>query len=453
MKKQNKKPVITCLVDGEHYLSNLQESLEVIAKKYTIKYLVFIGGTEKIGTPDDVKKALPYKVFFAFKHHLPDPAKLGEILAKNPVEVVLDLSDEPILNYISRFEVACEVLFHGAIYRGSDFEFQPLRFKKLTTKPSLGIWGSGKRVGKTAIGGMIGRIFKKLGLRPAIVTLSRGGPRKPIIIRGDKIKIDLDYLLDIDAKGMHASSDCFQDALTAGVPTFGCRRCGGGFAGKTVVSVVDQGVRMAQKSSFVGSVIVEGSGASVAEIKTDKVLLVIDVTQPEQILEGYMTPLRIKYADFIILNMCEDFLVSDSKLKKLIRKIRKVNPKARIATTVLRPFPFGSLKGKKVMLCTTAPKEALKFLKSYLEKTHQCKVVAMSENLSVRPELIKDLKANLKKADVLLTEHKAASIAVAAKEAKKLGIKVVLMDNIATIVDKGGDVKDLEKEIAGLLKK
>jgi cyclic 2,3-diphosphoglycerate synthetase len=242
MKNKIKKISVTCLVDGEHYLSNLKESLVEISKKYNIKYLIFIGGTEKIGTPDDVKKALPYKVFFASEKHLPDCVKLGEVLKKNHVEMVLDLSDEPIMDYMTRFDVACRILHEGIIYRGSDFEFQPLNFKKILTKPSLAIWGTGKRVGKTAIGGLVGRVLKKLNLKPAIITLSRGGPNKPIIVRGDKIKIDLKYLLDIDKKGMHASSDCFEDALTAQVATFGCRRCGGGFAGKAMVTVVDTGV-------------------------------------------------------------------------------------------------------------------------------------------------------------------------------------------------------------------
>jgi cyclic 2,3-diphosphoglycerate synthetase len=452
MDTKNKKSSVACLIDGEHYLSNLQESLSEIAKSNDIRYVIFIGGTEKIGTQEDVTKALPYSVFFAVQKHKPDIQKLGEILKEHPVDVVLDMSDEPIMDYMTRFEVACRVLYHGVIYRGSDFEFMPLDFKKLLTKPSIAIWGTGKRIGKTAVGGMIGRVLKKCNMKPAIITLSRGGPNKPIIVRGDQINIDLKYLLDIDAQGMHASSDCFEDALTAQVPTFGCRRCGGGFAGKTMVSVVDEGVKMAEKSDFVESVILEGSGACVPEIKTDKVILLMDMTQPIEILEGYMTPFRMLYADLILLTMCEDFLVSQSKIDRVIRRIRSVNPKVRIATTVLRPYPLGSIKGKKIFFANTAPKKALPFLKKYLEENYHCKVQAISSNLSVRPLLMKELKA-LKGVDLMLTELKAAAIAVAAKEAKKVGLDTVLMDNHPVVVDKGGDVKDLEKEIENMMRK
>lgn len=448
--KKNKMPSVACLIDGEHYLSNLQESLEKIAEYQNIRYLIFIGGTEKIGSPADVQKALPYPVFFAAKKERPDIKKIGDIIKKHPVKTVLDLSDEPIMNYMIRFEVACQVLRQGAIYQGSDFEFKPLDFKKILTKPSLSIWGTGKRIGKTALGGLIGRVLKACGMKPAIVTLSRGGPRKPIIVRGDKINIDLKYLLDIDAQGMHASSDCFEDALTAGIPTFGCRRCGGGFAGKSVVTVLEEGARMAEKASYVKTVILEGSGASIPEVKADKIILLMDMTQPIEILEGYMTPLRLLYADIVLLTMCEDFLASQSKINRVIRFIRRINPSVRIATTVLRPFPLGSIKGKNIFLATTAPKKTLPFLKKYLEKTYDCKIKGISANLANRKKLLKELKS-IKNVDLVLTELKAAAIAVAAKEAKKAGLNTVLMDNHPVIANKGGDIKNLEKEIRRLV--
>lgn len=446
-----KKPSAICLIDGEHYLSNLQESLAEIAKSYRIRSLIFIGGTEKIGSHQEVEAALPHKVYFAVGKYGPDLDQLGKILKKNPAEVVLDLSDEPIVSYPIRMQIANEVLYHGMIYRGSDFEFRPLDFKTIFTKPSLAIWGTGKRIGKTAMGGFIGRILKKAGFEPAIVTLSRGGPRTPILVRGDEIEIDTEYLLGKEAEGFHASSDCFEDALTARIPTFGCRRCGGGMAGKPFVTVVVQGAHMAEKASFVKTVVLEGSGASIPEIKTDKVILLMDVTQPMEILGGYLTPLRIRYADLVVLTMCEDHLVSQAKIDRIIRQIRKVHPKARIATTVLRPKPLSSIRDKDVFWATTASPEAIPALRRFIETKFGCRIRGVTSNLSDRSKLLRDLRG-LKKADLVLTELKAAAISVVAKEARKRGLETVLMDNIPKLVDKGGDVTDLEKEILGLLK-
>ena len=47
----------------------------------------------------------------------------------------------------------------------------------------------------------------------------------------------------------------------------------------------------------------------------------------------------------------------------------------------------------------------------------------------------------------------SAAIAVVAKEARKVGLDTVLMDNHPVIVNKGGDVKDLEKEIRKMMGK
>ncbi|MBU1992777.1 2,3-diphosphoglycerate synthetase, partial [Patescibacteria group bacterium] len=283
-----------------------------------------------------------------------------------------------------------------------------------------------------------------------ILTLSRGGPTTPILVRGDEMIIDANYLLDIQNQGLHASSDCFEDALTARVPTLGCRRCGGGMSGKTMVSLIEKGARMAEKYKFAGSIILEGSGASVPEIKTDKVVLLMDITQPKDILEGYLTPLKVSYADLIVLTMCEDFLVSQAKINQLIKKIRLINPKAQIATTVLRPFPLQSIKGKKVFWTTTAQSKSVPFLKKYIEETYGCSIVGMSAYLSNQPKLKKDM-AKSPRFDLVITELKAAAISVVAREAVKQGKGVVFLDNMITLIPKGGNVKNLKKEVIKLI--
>ena len=41
--------------------------------------------------------------------------------------------------------------YHDHIGRGADFEFQPPRYQRVTSKPTLAVFGTGKRIGKTAI--------------------------------------------------------------------------------------------------------------------------------------------------------------------------------------------------------------------------------------------------------------------------------------------------------------
>ena len=49
MKMKPKKPKIGCLVDGEHYIPNIKDTLDKVSGEHDIEVAIFIGGTEKIG--------------------------------------------------------------------------------------------------------------------------------------------------------------------------------------------------------------------------------------------------------------------------------------------------------------------------------------------------------------------------------------------------------------------
>jgi cyclic 2,3-diphosphoglycerate synthetase len=65
-------------------------------------------------------------------------------------EVVIDLSDEPVLGPVERFALASRVLFRGLAYEGADFRFDPPERRPFEL-PSIAVVGTGKRVGKTAV--------------------------------------------------------------------------------------------------------------------------------------------------------------------------------------------------------------------------------------------------------------------------------------------------------------
>ena len=62
------KPKAILLIDGEHYVSVLQGVVEWAMKNYPNREIVvaavFLGGAEKIDSPEDVKRALPILVYF-----------------------------------------------------------------------------------------------------------------------------------------------------------------------------------------------------------------------------------------------------------------------------------------------------------------------------------------------------------------------------------------------------
>ena len=235
------------LIDGEHYIPVNRDGISQVAasRGYDPVVAVFIGGMEKIGSPDDLKQlSLPVIID-------DDPLKaISEAVEKYRPGVAVDLSDEPVMSASRRFEFANHLLSLNVTYEGADFRFEPPRFEKICRKPSLSVVGTGKRVGKTALAAYIARVLsgqEGIGAdyRPCIVTMGRGGPPQPEVIRGEELSITPEFLLAESRSGKHAASDHYEDALMTRLTTIGCRRCGGGFAGVVFTSVVPDGARTA----------------------------------------------------------------------------------------------------------------------------------------------------------------------------------------------------------------
>ncbi len=445
---QHKK--IVCLVDGEHYPPVTKATLKVLEKKGAdIIALVFLGGTEKIKNPveeltDDteVKKK---KIYIGSKKEKEDLTEKA-VIEEKP-ELVIDLSDEPIVNYEDRFKIASIILKHGAIYMGSDFKFEPPEEKKILDKPSISIIGTGKRVGKTGVSVSIARMMKKEGDDPVIVCMGRGGPEEPVFIDTSEREVDADMLIEIAESGKHAASDYLEDALLAAVPTVGCRRCGGGMAGNPFSSNVAAGAERANKTGE-KFVIMEGSGSTLPPVKTDSRIVVIGASQPLDHILKYFGRYRIETSDLVIVTMCEEPIASQEKINDIEKGLKDMRPEVDYLLTKFRPNPLGNVSGKKVFVASTAPEKIMVKIKEYVEKKFDCKVVGMTNNLSNRVKLKEDLSQGLDEAEVLLTEIKAASIDVAGMYAKRKGLEIVFMHNESIVV--GGNVESLEKAILDL---
>ena len=66
------------------------------------------------------------------------------MIRKYDIDTVMDLSDEPILDYPKRFKIACKVLNEGITYEGPDFKFEPTSQYEIMEKPSITILQSAK---------------------------------------------------------------------------------------------------------------------------------------------------------------------------------------------------------------------------------------------------------------------------------------------------------------------
>jgi cyclic 2,3-diphosphoglycerate synthase len=428
------RPAAVALIDGEHYPPVVVDALRRLSADYEVRAAVFLGGTEKIKGDDlatDAEALYGVPVLLGG-----DPVgSLVEAIECYRPDVVVDLSDEPVVGYRERFRYISHALARNVGYLGSDFHFSPPRLERLSTSPSLSIIGTAKRVGKTAVSGFVARTLERTlprgegGLGVVIVPMGRGGPAEPEVIDGLQTTLGARQLLAWSREGRHAASDHFEDAALSRVTTVGCRRCGGGMAGQPFFSNVAEGARQANALGP-ALTIFEGSGAAVPPVATDARLCVAGARQPPEYVTGYLGAYRLLVADTVVLTMAEEPLASAAMVRAMMAEIRQLRPGAPVIPVVFRPRPMEPVEGRRVAFFSTAPAVMEPVLRRFLAERWGCRVDLFSPHLSNRRLLREDLeRPEMDGVEVVLTEIKAAAIDVVAEWADARGLPVVFADN------------------------
>lgn len=431
------------LIDGEHYPPVVAFALEGLRQRYEVVGAAFLGGTEKV----DLDRGMAtYGVEVVANGSA--PVALASAIERFNPDVVVDLSDEPVLSAAGRFELASLALSLDVAYEGADFSFTPPSTDTDLATPALGIIGTGKRVGKTAMSAAIARQLKAAGHDIVVLAMGRGGPAEPELIEGDKARLTTPDLLALAHKGVHASSDNYEDAVMSRVTTVGCRRCGGGMAGETFFSNVIEGAQLAD-SLGKELVLLEGSGSAIPPVHADASVLVIGAARGVGYVRDYFGPYRVARADLAIIASAEEPLASHEDVQALRDEIERLSPGLPVVATTFRPEPIEPIGGRKVLLATTAPEQIAPKLAAHLAENHGAEVVAVSTNLSDRSKLRADLARHKGAYDMLLTELKAAAIDVVAAEGEAMDIPTVLCDNVPVELD-GSDLDALVEQVASL---
>ena len=409
------------MIDGEHYASVVRAALAELP--YDVAAAYVCGGSEKLRPGGDCGVPLVEDLDAALDEVAPD--------------VVVDLSDEPVLGPRARMRLVSRVLAAGVRYEGADFSFDPPRFAPFDRGvPSLAILGTGKRVGKTAVAGYVARLLSR-DRELVVVAMGRGGPEQPELI---DVQPTVESLLELSRSGRHAASDHLETAALAGVVTIGCRRCGGGLAGAVATSNVHEGAQLAAERSP-DLVLFDGSGAAVPPVAVAKRLLVASAAQEPELVAGYLNAYRILISDLVVVTGAE----ADREWRSVVEAIREVQD-VPVVATVLRPRPVAPLQGRRVAYFTTAPEAAHHRIAAHLAERHGVDLVSVSGNLSRRDALRDDL-ARARDADAWLVEIKAAAIDVVAEAADERGVEVVFAENDVEAVD---GQPDLERELLAL---
>ena len=342
------------LIDGEHYPPVVRDALRALPYEWV--GAIMVGGTEK----------------------LREGADWGVPLVEgfDGAEVVVDLSDEPVLGPSERMRWASRALAAGLPYVGADFRFDPPELEPFEL-PSIAVIGTGKRVGKTAVTAHLARLLAR-DRDVVVVAMGRGGPPEPEVVTTPPT---VEELVARSRAGRHAASDHLEIAALAEVPTIGCRRAGGGLAGAVFTSNVAAGARLAAERSP-DVVVFDGSGAAIPPIDVDRRVLVVGRDRDAHL---YLNTYRRLISDVVIEN------------------------------AELRLRPTAPLEGR-VAVFTAGATDV-----SHLDAD----VVHVSNRLANRELLRRDLV----EADTYLVELKAAAIDVVAEHAFARGIRVVLAAN------------------------
>jgi cyclic 2,3-diphosphoglycerate synthase len=408
------------IVDGEHYPPVVRQALEELDD--LVVAAVLVGGVEKLRGGEDYGVPLELSVESAILEHGP--------------EVVLDLSDEPVLSPPARLALASSVLALGVPYEGPDFRFEPPTFEPVGL-PSLAVIGTGKRVGKTAVTGHVARSLA-LSRRVVVVAMGRGGPPEPEVVA---VAPTVESLLALSRGGRHAASDHLETAIAAAVPTVGCRRCGGGLAGAVAISNVLEGVSLA---ATLGPdlIVLDGSGAALPPVDAGRRVLVASAAQPLDVAAGYLNVYRALISDLVLVTMAEDG-APHAELAAALRL--RTRPGIPVIRAVLRPRPLEPVAGERVAFFCTAPLEGHVRLSAHLAERHGARVAHVSGALSDRARLREELRDV--DADVFLVELKAAAVDVVVEEAARRGVRVVIAAN--DVVPLGAE-PDLDAELERL---
>jgi cyclic 2,3-diphosphoglycerate synthase len=379
------------IIDGEHYVSTVRDALDELPYEFVAAHLV--GGTEKLRGGED--------------YGVPLVDSLADALGHD-AEVVVDLSDEPVLGPAERLRLASRALALGLPYVGADFRFDPPTLEQFDL-PSIGIVGTGKRVGKTAVAGHAARLLSQR-YDVVVVAMGRGGPSTPEVAEAPPT---VDELLELSRSGRHAASDYLEDAALARVVTIGCRRAGGGLAGMPFASNVDAGAALAAERSP-DLVLFEGSGATFPPVETRKRVLVVGGRQHPEVAAGYLNAYRILVSDLVVV-------VGGDEPVAAIRELTG----APVLRAELRPRPVEPVEGRAAVF-TTAPADRADELRDAL-RAQGMDVVRLSTNLARREELRAELDAT--EAETYVVELKAAAVDAVVEHARSRGARVVLLDN------------------------
>lgn len=485
-----KKGVV--LIDGVHKADNTIDGIKKLIKEFdfTPVRLVWLGGTEKIKSPesfnDEFLKEFGVGVIMEGDpaNGISDPvAGLRKALAERDIDIVVQLSGSPQVNRQIMNKYASIAVSYGAKYIAGGTIFGEKTGAVSAGKPSMGLYATDKRVGKTAFGIYVSKLMSGLGSygtpwEAIVMTHSRGGPPEPPLVNIhnkhseksiDEITLDEiynsrfrpEYLEALLKFKLHGASDVYEDGLilsqymdnyeektgrsAPAISVIGCRRAGAGYFHEFVVSNVELGLKLSEKCP--GNYILhEGSGGEHPPTRVDATITLVQSDVSLSLLSDFP---GLDGTECVIIAHCQPETASLEQIDRVEEALKKRNPYLSVVRTYFEPEVMGDyedmkkeLAGKPVMYLGTAPKHVKDKILSSLEKNYGCKVISASFELSRDDLMRRDIDSAMKadeKPDMFLIEIKARGVEGAKYIRETYGVPCKYLNNIPVEVDKLGN--------------
>jgi predicted GTPase len=497
------------LIDGVHKPDNTISGIRQLAilHGFVPVRLVWIGGTEKIKDLDSFRRefeeAFGAEVIFEgdLAAMQADPvAGIRRALEPRDLDLVVQLSGAPQVNRRLMNRYASVAVGYGVPYIAGGTVFSEGLLDVPVLKPSLGLYATDKRVGKTAFGVYIAALIS--GLRGTAtpwssitLTHSRGGPPEPPVLAiyrraADKKKpgemtleelygrrFEPEFLERLLSFGLHGASDVYEDALilseylnayeAAGpsrrlpkMHVIGCRRAGAGYFHEFAVSNVELGIAAANRTE--GNFILhEGSGGEHPPVRVDGTVILVPADTDEELLADFP---GLDTADLAILAHCQPETADRGKIESVERVLAARNRDLQVVRTFFEPEVVGdpeavkSLAGRRAAYFTTAPRSVEKKLALALERVCGVKVERVSFSLTRDKEMRAEIDSMMSgpgAPEVFLIEIKARGVEGARYIRERYSRPVMYVNNIPRQVDADcralADNRGIDRAILGAL--
>ncbi|HPZ06481.1 MAG TPA: hypothetical protein PL110_00075 [Candidatus Eremiobacteraeota bacterium] len=479
------------LIDGVHKPDNTIDGIKKLIKEFDFVplKLVWLGGTEKMKSPSTFNEEF-FKEFGVEVIMEGDPddgisdpvSGIKKALKERDIDLVIQLSGSPQVNRDIMNRYASIVVSYGAKYIAGGTVFAEKTGKSQAIKPSIGLYATDKRVGKTAFGVYISKLMSGLGgyntpWEAIVMTHSRGGPPSPPVVNifnkhslkpPEELTLeDLynsrfkpEYLERLLSFKLHGASDVYEDALILShymdiyeektgksapkISVIGCRRAGAGYFHEFVVSNVELGLKASEICP--GNYILhEGSGGEHPPTRVDATITLVQSDINISLLKEFP---GLDGTECIILAHCQYETATVETIEQVEKALKERNPSLPVIRTYFEPEIIGDVnnvrkevEGKKIMYLGTAPKKVKDKLLYSLEKNYGCNVVASSFDLA-RDDLMRyDIDEAMKeeKPEIFLIEIKARGVEGAKYIREKYGSPCKYLNNIPVEVDKEGN--------------